>query len=101
MSKILSLRQSIDETVRLLQLEKYQNYRDVCRICMKQIAQARILELIDLGEDKDTIAAGTGLDEKTIRFQRDGDQAPKSEHLGLLEDYLRRVKRRHDKESSR
>jgi hypothetical protein len=55
--------------------------------------QACVFKLFELGENKDTIAAGTCLDEKTVRFHRDGDQAS-LKSLALYKDYIKKVRRR-------
>ena len=100
MAKVTNLKQAIEETVRLLQSEKYQTYKEVVTICRKQIAQARILELFDLSETKDTIADGTGQDEKTIRFWLNGDQEPTLSNLIQLEEYHKKVKAKHARKST-
>ena len=98
MPKVINLKEAVEETTRLLVLEKYQTYKHVVTICRKQIAQARILELEQYyGETKDTIASGTGLGEKTIRFWRNGDQDLTLDNLIRLEKYYRMIKRRHGK----
>ena len=86
--------QGIDETIRLLNLDDYRTYKDVTAICFRQIIQAFVQELISLGEDQYTIAAGTGLSEKTIRFYRRAKHAPKLLHLMLLQDYVKKVRAR-------
>jgi hypothetical protein len=101
MPKVTNLKQSIGETIRLLGLPENCNYREMVKICLKQIAQARILELINLSKNTHTIARYTGLSEKTIRFLRDGDQAPKKSNLDKIENYLRKVKRGHVQKSTR
>ena len=94
MAKITNLKQAINKTLPLLDSDEYQNYKDVFQICLKLIAQARILELYERGEDKDTIANGTGLREKTIRFWLNADQRPTLRNFMRLEDYYKKVKRR-------
>jgi hypothetical protein len=93
MPKVTSLNQAIDESIRLLSLPKYRTYKEVRKISEKLACQACIFELFDYSEDKDSIALGTGMNEKTVRFQRDGDQAS-LKSLSRLKKYLKRVKRR-------
>jgi hypothetical protein len=91
MSKINYLTEAVYNTVKILSQPKYRNYRDVVKTCEKLLCQAHIFELIDLGEDTDSIAAGTNQSEKTIRFQRDGDQASLNS-VALYKRYIGRVR---------